>query len=53
MFNKGLDKNGKQEGLLRKIKNIENKTDEQLLAIKDSKDNKGSQLVKKSIGYDF
>ena len=53
VFNKGLDKNGKQEGLLRKIKNIENKTDEQLLAIKDSKDNKGSQVVKKSIGYDF
>ena len=54
VFNKGLDSNEKQKGLLKRLKNIEDKTDEQLLAIKDSKDNnKGSQLGIKSIDYDI
>ena len=53
VFNKGLDSNEKQKGLLKRLKNIEDKTDEQLLAIKDSKDNKGDQLRMKSIDYDI
>ena len=51
VFNKGLDPNEKQKGLLRRLKNIEDKTDEQLLAIKNSKDNKHTQLGIKSIAY--
>ena len=42
VFNKGLDSNEKQEGLLKKSKNIEDKTDNQLEAIEDQKD---EQLV--------
>ena len=53
VFNKGLNSNEKQKRLLKRLKNIEGKTDEQLLAIKDSKDNKGSQLGIKSIDYDI
>ena len=34
VFNKGLDKNERQEGLLKRLKNIENKTNEQLEASK-------------------
>ena len=48
MFNKGLKTDEKQEGLLKRLKNIEYKTDNQLKAIKC---NKYSQLVIKSIGY--
>ena len=48
VFNKGLDKNEKQEGLLKRLKNIEDKTDNQLQAIQDQKNN---QSVLKSIGY--
>ena len=40
-----LKTNEKQEGLLKKLKNIEDKTDNQL------KENKESQLGVKSIGY--
>ena len=39
VFNKGLEKDEKQEGLLKRLKNIEDKTDNQLLAIKDQKIN--------------
>ena len=53
VFNKGLEKDKKQEGFLKRLKNIEDKTDEQLLAIKDSKGNKDSQLGIKSIDCDI
>ena len=35
VFNKGLDSNERQEGLLNRLKNIEDKTDNQLKAIED------------------
>ena len=50
VFNKELDSNEKQKGLLKRLKYIEDKTDEQLLPIKD---NKGSQLGIKSIDYEI
>ena len=45
MFNKGLEKDEKQVGLLKRLKNIEDKTDNQL------KENKHNQLGIKSVGY--
>ena len=45
VFNKGLDKDEKQVGFLKRLRNIEDKTDNQL---KEYKDN---QLGIKSIGY--
>ena len=39
VFNKGLDSGEKQEGLLKRQKNIEDMTDNQLSAIKGQKDN--------------
>ena len=45
VFNKGLEKDEKNEGLLKRLKNIEGKTDNQL------NENKDSQLGIKSIGY--
>ena len=45
VFNKGLDSSEKQEGLLKRLKNIEDKTDKQL------NENKDSQLDIKSIRY--
>ena len=45
VFNKGLDSSEKQEGLLKRLKNIEDKTDKQL------NENKDSQLDIKAIGY--
>ena len=47
VFNKGLEKDEKQVRLLKRLKNIEDKTDNQL------KENKDSQLGIKSIGYKF
>ena len=35
IFNKGLSEDDKKEGLLKKLKNIENKNEEQLQVIKD------------------
>ena len=35
VFNKGLDSNKRSEGLLKRIKNLENKADSQLVAIRD------------------
>ena len=35
VFNEGLDKSDKREGLLKLLKNIENKSNNQLIAIKD------------------
>ena len=49
MFNKGLKTDEKQEGLLKRLKNIEDKTDNQLRAIED----KDKQFGMKSIGFDF
>ena len=45
VFNKGLKTDEKQEGLLKRLKNIEDKTDKQL------NENKDSQLGIKSIGF--
>ena len=45
VFNKGLEKDEKQVGLLKRFKNIEDKTDKQL------NENKDSQLGIKSTGY--
>ena len=45
VFNKGLDTSEKQVGLLKRLKNIEDKTDKQL------EENKDNQLGVKSIGY--
>ena len=45
VLNKGLEKDEKQVGLLKRLKNIEDMTDYQL------KENKDSQLGIKSIGY--
>ena len=39
VFNKGLDSNERQEGLLKRLKNIEDKTDNQLRAVEGQKDN--------------
>ena len=47
MFNKGLKTDKKQEGLLKKLENIEDKTDNQLKEIQDEDTQSGS----KSIGY--
>ena len=47
VFNKGLEKDEKQVGLLKRLKNIEDKTDNQL------KENKENKLGLKSIGYKF
>ena len=38
MFNKGLDKNKRSEGLLKRIKDLEDKADNQLLVIEDQGD---------------
>ena len=38
MFNKGLDSSEKQEGLLKRLKNIEGKNEQQLHLIKDQGD---------------
>ena len=45
MFNKGLGSNKKQKGILKRLKNIEDKTDNQL--------NRDSQSDIKSIDYVF
>ena len=45
VFKKGLDTSEKNEGLLKRLKNIEDKTDKQL------NENKDDQLGIKSIGY--
>ena len=36
VFKKGLDSNERSDGLLKRIKNLENKADNQLVAIRDS-----------------
>ena len=49
MFNKGLKADKKLKGLLKRLKNIEDKTDGQLRAIQCRKDDQGI----KSIGFNF
>ena len=49
VFNKGLDSNERQEGLLKRLKNIEDNTDG--LRVIESQKNDQSGL--KSIGFDF
>ena len=44
LFNKGLNSSEKQEGLLKRLKNIDDKTDDQLKAIEGQKDNQPSWL---------
>ena len=59
VFKKGLEKNEKDVGLLKRLKNVEDKTDSQLDLIRDqddrqiqaTKDQKYNQSVLKSIGY--
>ena len=51
MFNKGLDSNEKQEGLLKKLRNIEDKSDNQLDFIRDQ-GNKQLDSIDK-INYDM
>ena len=48
VFNEGLTTDEKQEGLLKRLKNIEDKTDNQLRAIEGQKDNQLG-LVKNKI----
>ena len=57
MFNEGLDYSEKQEGLLKKLKNIEDKTDNQLDLIRDQGDrqldlNGNFNTGRKSIGFE-
>ena len=40
VFTKGLDKDDQKEGLLKRLKNIEDKNEEQLKAIEDQKNKK-------------
>ena len=47
VFNKGLDESDKKEGLLKRLKNIEGKDDEQLKAIKDQGEKQLQILTKK------
>ena len=49
VFNKGLDSNEKQEGLLKRLKNIEDKNDNQLDAIRDQGDRQLDLIIKSYI----
>ena len=44
VFNKGLDSSGKKEGLLKRLKNIEDKTNNQLRAIENNIGNQPSAI---------
>ena len=46
VFNKGLDSSEKQEGLLKRLKNIEDKTDNQLDLIRDQGDKQLDKINK-------
>ena len=57
VFNKGLYSSEKQEGLLKRLKNIEDKTDNQLFAIRDQGDRQLDLIGNfntrtKSLGFD-
>ena len=49
VFNKGLDSSEKQEGLLKRLKNIEDKNDNQLDAIRDQGDRQLDLIIKSYI----
>ena len=49
VFNKGLDSSEKQEGLLKRLKNIEDKNDNQLDAIRDQGDRQLDLITKSYI----
>ena len=51
IFNKGLQENDKKEGILKKLKNIEGKDEEQLKAIKDQEE-KQLQILTRKTGKD-
>ena len=57
VFNKGLDSSERQEGLIKRLKNIENKIDDQLDLIRDQGDRKldlpgNFNTGTKSIGFE-
>ena len=49
LFKKGLKEEGKKEGLLKRLKNIEGKNKEQLKAIKDQREKQLDAIKKKKI----
>ena len=49
MFNKGLKTDEKSEGLLKRLKNIEDKTDNQLIAIENNIDNQPPAIKDRKI----
>ena len=51
IFNKGLDKDDKKEGLFKRLKNIEDKNEEQLKLF--SKANKTSKFAKNESDYNY
>ena len=51
IFNKGLDKDDQEEGLLKRLKNIDDKNEEQLELF--SKANKTNRLSKNEIDYNY
>ena len=48
VFNKGRDESDKKEGLLKRLKNIEGKDEEQLKAIKEQGEKQSQILAKKT-----
>ena len=51
MFNKGLDKDDQKEGLLKRLKNIEYKNEEQLKLLSNT--NKISSYIRNESGYNY
>ena len=49
VFNKVLEKEDKKEGLLKRLKNIEGKDEEQLKAIQDQGENQLQMLTSKAV----
>ena len=49
VFNKGLEKEDKKEGLLKKLKNFEGKNEEQLYAIEKQKEQVKKTRIKKQL----
>ena len=51
VFNKGLDESDKKEVLLKRLKNIESKNEQQLEAIKDQGENQLDAIKDYSLDY--
>ena len=51
IFNKGLDKDDKKEGLFKRLKNIEDKNEEQLKLLSNT--NKTSSYIKNESDYNY